>query len=348
MSRVTLDHLIPAGAWVRLNEATGRTHRLPVVLYAPTSRCNSRCISCDWWRSDGRGELSVAEVERVADDLVGLGTRLVVFTGGEPLLRKEVFELADLFRSRGITLHLLTSGLALEKHAEDVASRFVDVTVSLDGHDAESYRRIRGVAALEAVERGVRKLSQRAPEVRIRARSTLHRHNYAALPLLIEKALDMGLHQVSFLSADVGPASFGRGDKPADQGLLLDAGQVAEFTALVERVLVSHRPHFDSGFVAERGDRLRRLPRYYAAHLGLGPFPRVACNAPWASAVVESTGAVRPCFFMPPVGNVRDRSLRELLALEMPAFRRGLDVASDQTCQRCVCTLNVGVRERLG
>jgi radical SAM protein with 4Fe4S-binding SPASM domain len=64
-------------------------------------------------------------------------------------------------------------------------------------------------------------------------------------------------------------------------------------------------------------------------------------------AVVEADGAVRPCYFHPIVGNVREKSLRDLLANEMVTFRRGLKVAQNETCRRCVCSLQVGLRTPL-
>ena len=70
---------------------------MPLVIFYPTSRCNSRCVSCDWWRSSGATDLELEEIARVARALPPLGTRVVAFSGGEPLLRPEVFE-ARLFR----------------------------------------------------------------------------------------------------------------------------------------------------------------------------------------------------------------------------------------------------------
>jgi MoaA/NifB/PqqE/SkfB family radical SAM enzyme len=100
-------------------------------------------------------------------------------------------------------------------------------------------------------------------------------------------------------------------------GLLLGLEEVAEFARVVEATIVSHHADFESRFVAEPPDKLRRLPQYYAAQQGLGEFPPVQCNAPWASAVVEADGAVRPCYFHPTIGNIREKSLRKLLADEM-------------------------------
>jgi MoaA/NifB/PqqE/SkfB family radical SAM enzyme len=338
-----------SNALVKLNERTHRTWALPILVYSPTSRCNSRCVSCDYWRTDGATDLTREEVAVLCSDLPGLRTKLVIFTGGEPLVREDVFELADMFRARGVVLHLLTSGLALERHAQAVAERFAAVTISLDGHTPELYRNVRGVDGLTAVERGIRRLKALRPTLPVRARSTLQQRNFRALPDLIDKAAAMGLDQISFLAADVSSDAFGRSVlkmEPNPHGLLLDADEVEEFERVIEKTLSSHADAFRRGRVAERGDRLRRLAQYYRAHQRRGPFPVVSCNAPWCSAVVDADGTVRPCFFQPAIGNLRERPLRVLLDEEMVRFRRGLDVEHDETCQRCVCSLRVGMRSR--
>jgi Fe-coproporphyrin III synthase len=335
---------------VQLNLRTNRTWALPILLYAATSRCNSRCVSCEYWRTDGATDLRPEEVAGLCRELPGLRTKLVVFTGGEPLVREDVFDLADMFLAQGVVLHLLTSGLALERHAQAVAERFAAVTISLDGHTAELYRSVRGVDGLSAVERGVRRLKELQPELPIRARSTLQQRNFRALPDLIDKAATMGLDQISFLAADVSSDAFARGAlkmAPNPHGLLLDPAEVDEFETVIEKALVIHADAFRRGRVAERGDRLRRLAQYYRAHQRRGLFPEVRCNAPWSSAVVEADGSVRPCFFQPAIGNLRKKTLRALLDDEMLHFRRGLDVSCDATCQRCVCSLRVGMRSRL-
>src|SRR3954466_2262546 len=96
---------------VQLGRVTNRTFVLPLLIFYPTGRCNSRCVSCDWWKQTGADDLTLDEIARLAASLPALGTRMVGFSGGEPLLRPEVFDAAQLFRERGIVLHLLTSGV---------------------------------------------------------------------------------------------------------------------------------------------------------------------------------------------------------------------------------------------
>jgi MoaA/NifB/PqqE/SkfB family radical SAM enzyme len=329
---------------VRLGELTNRTFVLPVVVFFPTSRCNSRCVSCDWWKCSGAGDLTLKEIEGVADALPALGTRLVLFSGGEPLLRPEVFEAAAMFRENEITLHLHTSGVLLERTAADVARVFSRVIVSLDASTEVLYQAVRGVAALTAIERGVARLQRLAPNVPITARATLHRWNFRELPRLIDHAKAMALDGISFLSADVFSSAFGREFPAPIETLALDADETAEFAELVEETISSHLDDFTSGFVAESPEKLRRLPQYYSALRGGARFPSVSCNAPYMSAVIEADGSVKPCFFHQTVGSVRHEPLSAIVKRNLPAFRESLAIDSNPVCTRCVCSMKTGWR----
>jgi MoaA/NifB/PqqE/SkfB family radical SAM enzyme len=329
---------------VRLGEMTNRTFVLPVVIFFPTSRCNSRCVSCDWWKCSGAGDLTLAEIASVAGALPRLGTRIVVFSGGEPLLRPEVFDAAALFTAKGIALHLLTSGVLLERCAPDVAAHFSRVIVSLDATTESLYQSVRGVAALTMVERGVALLRRIAPEIPVTARATLHRLNFRELPRLIDHARAMSLDGISFLAADMSSAAFGRGTPPPGATLALQPDEIVEFEALIEETIERHAADFHSRFVAETPAKLRRLPQYYRALLGGTPFPRAACNAPWMSVVVEADGAVKPCFFHEAVGNIRLARLDSIVTRNLAAFRDTLEVGSNPVCARCVCSMKTSWR----
>jgi MoaA/NifB/PqqE/SkfB family radical SAM enzyme len=249
-----------------------------------------------------------------------------------------------VFRGHGLVLHLLTSGVLLERCAPDVAREFGRVVVSLDAADEALYTAIRGVNALRALERGVARLRTLAPSLPITGRATLHRANFRQLPQLIDHARAMALDGISFLAADTFSSAFGRAHAAErDAGnpgtLALGAHESAEFAEIVERTIASHAAAFATGFVAETPERLRRLPQYYAALAGHGSLPPVSCNAPWISVVVEADGSVRPCFFHESIGNIRTTPLRTLVAKNLAAFRSTLDLGRDPVCTRCVCSI---------
>ena len=122
-----------------------------------------------------------------------------------------------------------------------------------------------------------------------------------------------------------------------------DAAVIA-FDQVIDRTISAYGDEFESGFVAESPAKLRRLPQYYAALLGRAPFPDVQCNAPWVSIVIEADGAVRPCFFHDPIGNIRASSLQKIIASDLRAFRESFDVGGNAICRRCVCSIKTGWR----
>lgn len=329
-------------SWTHAGAAVNRSWTLPIAVVFPTGRCNSRCLSCGWWRTSGEAELSVGEFARLALELRSMGTRLVVFSGGEPLVREDVWEIAEAFRAQGMVLHLLTSGLALMRDAHQVVRHCARVVVSLDGASPAQYRAIRGVDGFAALATGIARVQALDPAVVITARATLHRHNFRDIVALVDAARSMGVQQISFLAADVSSEAFGPREGTLLTALALDAGEVREFRLAVERCIRERPGAFANRFIAESPDRLRRLPQYYAARLGDGPFPRNHCNAPSVSVVIEADGSVRPCFFHPSVGNVRQRSLPQIVAGELTAFRSAWRPASNAVCERCVCALKLG------
>src|SRR5205085_541266 len=72
-------HLAPAAlttsTLVRLGRITNRTFVLPLLILFPTGRCNSRCVSCDWWKQSGADDLTIEEMRALAQSLPSLGTR---------------------------------------------------------------------------------------------------------------------------------------------------------------------------------------------------------------------------------------------------------------------------------
>lgn len=108
----------------------------------------------------------------------------------------------------------------------------------------------------------------------------------------------------------------------------------------MEKTISQFARAFRTGFIAETPEKLRRLPKYFAAAVGKCDFPTPRCNAPWVSAVIEASGAVRPCFFHATLGNLHDDPLAAIVnSAEALAFRENLDVKRNPVCRRCTCSL---------
>jgi MoaA/NifB/PqqE/SkfB family radical SAM enzyme len=155
--------------------------------------------------------MNLESVARLLPSLARLGTKVVLISGGKPLLNLEWGDIARLLRTNGMKLWLLTSGLSLVKHARRAADLFNAITVSLDGTNRETYAAIRGLDAFSNVCTGIRAAA--ATDVPVSVRVTVQRANYRQLPAFIALAREMGVQQISFLAVDVANShAFGRVD----------------------------------------------------------------------------------------------------------------------------------------
>ena len=319
--------------------------QLPLVTLYVTDRCNSRCVTCDYWRH-GRDDMDLAAVTSLLPSLAQLRTQVVLLSGGEPLLNPDWEAIAQALRSNGLKVWLLTSGLALAKHARRAAALFETITVSLDGTDPGTYAAIRGLDAFHKVCEGIQAAAaQGVPPV---IRVTLQRANYRQLPAFVDLAKDLGAQRVSFLAVDVAnPHAFGRTDDFVSD-LALRPEDLPQLERILDSMNQDYREDFRSGFIAESPDKLRRILRYFAAIHGLGPYPPVRCNAPEFSAVIGATGRVQPCFF---ISGPLDARLSEtgtrldgdfpavLNSSGMGALRKAIRDGRRAECKTCVCSM---------
>lgn len=319
---------------------------LPVLILFPHSRCNCRCLMCDIWRDTRRQEIGAEEVAAWVPEWRRLGVRQLVLSGGEALLHRDLWRLCAAVREAGIAITLLSTGLLLRRDAGEVARHCQEVIVSLDG-PREVHDRIRNLpGAYDKLAAGVAALRGAAGAgLPIGARCTVQRANFRHLRSTAAAARDLGLDWLSFLAADVSSDAFNRplpwaADRMAE--VALAGGDLPALAAELDALESERAADFAAGFLREPAGKLRRrLYQYFAALHGDGELPANRCNAPWVSAVVEADGTVRPCFFQPPLGNLRQAGSLEAL-LNAPAaraWRRGLDIATDPICRRCVCTL---------
>jgi MoaA/NifB/PqqE/SkfB family radical SAM enzyme len=319
---------------------------VPVLVLMPHSRCNARCLMCDIWKAnETKVELSRADLQPHVEEMRRLGVERIIFSGGEALMHENLFALCELLSQLRVRLTLLSTGLTLEKHAPDVGRWFDEVTVSLDGPPA-IHDQIRNVPrAYQKLAAGA-KAAKAAGVRRVTGRCVVQRQNFRFLEETVEAARDAGLDEISFLPVDVSSEAFNRPGGWTDErteATALTTDEAFELRDRIESLLASQT--LAPRYIAESPAKLRSLAQYFLALRGVTTQRETICNAPWVSAVIEADGAVRPCFFHPPLGSLRTASLRDVLnSDESIRFRRSLDVKRDPICSKCVCTLSVGPR----
>ena len=171
----------------------------PVVVWNSTKTCNLRCRHC-YMDSDGRkyDELSTAEAKQFIDDLAEFKVPVLLFSGGEPLIRADFFELASYAAERGIRPTLSTNGTLIDR---ETAHRIKEIGVgyvgiSLDGL-SDVNDKFRGVeGAYERAMRGIENCV--AVGQRVGLRFTINRHNFEELDRIFDFIEEKQINRVCF------------------------------------------------------------------------------------------------------------------------------------------------------
>jgi radical SAM protein with 4Fe4S-binding SPASM domain len=180
------------------NPAGAAPGRGPVVVWNLTPRCNLRCQHCYAAAGPADEELSGAEARRLVRDLAEFRVPVLLFSGGEPLLRQDLYDLIALSRELGMRPALSTNGTLIDgPSAEALKSAGVAyVGISLDGLEA-THDAWRGVPrAWAAAVRGVKHCL--AAGLRTGLRFTITRRNAREIAAFLDLAESLGVHRVCF------------------------------------------------------------------------------------------------------------------------------------------------------
>ena len=171
-------------------------NRRPVVFWNLTDRCNLACSHCYSRSGPGRdatGELSTTEALALIDDFAAAGVPLILFSGGEPLLRDDIWELARHARKKGIRMALSTNGTLITADiARNIRESGIEYAgISLDGATPATHDRFRNAPG--AFGRSIAAFSHcRDAGVRSGVRITLTTENCGELGALVDLAKTIG------------------------------------------------------------------------------------------------------------------------------------------------------------
>ena len=179
-----------------------------LIFWEVTKGCNLRCIHCRATATElmSPADLPTSKALNIISEIADFGSPILVLSGGEPLYRQDIFELAEYATSRGLRTALATNGTLVTKDvAEKIRKAGIKrVSISLDGSDAITHDTFRGIpGAFEAAVYGMRNLQELGVSVQIN--TTIARHNAHQLPDVLELARRLGADALhTFLLVPVG------------------------------------------------------------------------------------------------------------------------------------------------
>ncbi|KXA90766.1 radical SAM/SPASM domain-containing protein [candidate division MSBL1 archaeon SCGC-AAA259A05] len=198
----------------------GKHRNKPVVVWNATVKCNLSCRHCysSAQRSTHPDELTTEEAKKLIDDLYEFGTPVILFSGGEPLMRDDIFELINYASEKGLRTVLSTNGTLL---SQGITSSLVEAGVdyagvSIDGLE-ETNDEFRGQeGAFQEALKGIRNCIKK--EVKVGLRYTITRYNANQLEGVIDLLREEEVNRYCFYHLDYS----GRGEEMQKHDLSKD------------------------------------------------------------------------------------------------------------------------------
>ncbi len=275
-----------------------------------TERCNLMCRHC--YQSGAVPEMRYDEVcraiDNVKDAIEGWVTDYEMqmspslhFTGGEPILRKDLFLIMNYGRERGYSISLMSNGTLIDSAmARRIKEAQVnDVQISLDGLEA-THDNLRGEGSFQRTVKGIRNLTSQGVETNINL--TVSRLNVGEAEELVRLAEELGVSAIAFSRL----VPTGRGKSLSSQ--VLSAEEVADFYKEL-------RKYKDNGkVVVTSRDPLASIFDMEGEIPGVET-PIGGCAAAVFGVTITADGTIMPCRRMNlPIGNIKEGSFRELWA----------------------------------
>ena len=288
-----------------------------LVFWETTGACNLRCVHCRReWDDAPPNELSTNEVKHhIIDAIVDARWgSILVFSGGEPLMRPDLFELLEYARARGVISALATNATLVDP---TLAKRLADlgvsrVSVSLDGPDAPTHDAFRGLpGSFDQAVAGIGALRDAGIDVQINVTFTKkNRDDAVAMIDLVQKLDACAIHV--FLLVPVGCGV----DLPED--IRLEPDEVEKLLTLFDAE-ATERDLEIRATCAPQAQRIRRQRARARERKGLPVGRGLAasskgCLAGGGILFIDAIGKVFPCGYLPlSVGDIREQPLPEIL-----------------------------------
>lgn len=210
----------------------------PVVVWNCTRTCNLNCIHCYAGAEAKKyeGELTTEEAKKFIDDLADFKVPVLLFSGGEPLARPDLLELARYAKEKGIRPTLSTNGTlidrAMAQEIKEIGVGYVGISLDGVGEKNDEFRGKKG--AFEAALRGIENCL--AVGQRVGLRFTINRHNYGELEGIFRLIEEVGIPRVCFYHL----VYSGRGSKMVEEDITHEETRAA-LDLIMEKTLDFHR-----------------------------------------------------------------------------------------------------------
>ena len=308
------------------------TAPLHLLILKCTQNCNLRCQICGYSAGRTSPMLTSGDFSRVIAGAGDTFPSYVLLTGGEPLVAPDIAGLARLLAGTGANVAMCSNGVLLAHHAAWILDCIDELFISVWGVCAVTQDALRGKGVHRALLRNLATVTAHSGGPRVVLHWTVMPENLCELTEFPDLASNLAADGVSVQPADVRRDSFGPGSSAAAWSScpMSYDGILSVFNQFYVRA------HALS-ILRQTKESVDRVRDYVLAAMGFADFPPVRCNAPWRSVVVQPNLMISPCYFLPPVGNLREDSLPALRMSTLARWLETFNPSSHPRCRTCVC-----------
>ena len=333
---------------LKISAETGFPLAPPIAAsLAITSRCNSNCMYCSFRSglSKNKIDIELDTIIRIIDELAEIGVKVLTFTGGEPLIRRDLPDACKYAKSKNMTIHITTNGLLLSK---EIASQLNDCGVtnlimSLDSLDDSVYSIHRGVSNNKVLQSlsVLDYFSQLKEENFCAVTFVVSRKNYKELPDFVRTIKNKGKKILVNIQPYHKPPSLEFIPQKTIENATKEEHEIYESLLAAEHELLPTEAERD-GLTSMIEELIRMKKEWYPINnsdyylrsipdfLISNKLPEGACLAGFSGIFIQENLNMLPCWRLPEVGNLASES-----AVELWFSKKYVNVRSEMLKRNC-------------
>jgi MoaA/NifB/PqqE/SkfB family radical SAM enzyme len=307
---------------------TGLDYTFPAHIYAELNdQCNSKCKMCSNWQ-ETNVELPAIIWNKTFKELKSLSKNLIInFSGGEVLLKKDIFEILEFCNKENILWGITTNGILLNKANIE---RLIDlkpfvINISLDTLSNKTYQEIRGVPCLEIVKANIIYLmnykEKVGSETVINLKSIVSKENIGCLEEIAKFSMKMNFAGVTYQPI-IETTEECRAMMNIDQTQLLD---------MIDKLIVMKKDGFN---IMNSASNMRRWDNYFNKNIEV---QKRNCLVPLRSLKISTDGNIQLCdYIYQNIGNIEKDDIRDVLQNKRTKTLKKDLINCKKNCVYCV------------
>jgi len=271
-----------------------------------TANCILKCQTCTYWKKKHQ-DLPLEDIKKIVDRLKGFGIEYMCTTGGEPLLRKDIFEITDYIREKGIKLALVTNAFLYKKEVDE---HYDGIYVSVDGPNAKVHDKIRGVKGSFARIENLLKNSDKVAGINF----VVQKDNYTLIDEMYKLAEKYNTELVPFFYCSEGAL----GQPENEEMREFDLEKLEKTIETIKKKSPGMTCYAEHCFEKIKGN-----------------IKKQKCIVPYTKMMIDETGNVFPCsHFDKPIGNILEKPLKQIWE-ESKGLREQIRRGEYEHCKNC-------------